>query len=560
MKDNALYLEVDEDITSAIDKLTKSPGNSVQIVVPKRSTMLQSIINLKLLKKAAESQGKELVLVTNDRIANDLAARVGLAVAPSLGAKPVITEAEIPADLQSTEEVIEADDPEPPPVTEPEPKAKTAAKRLLLRRKDVSDGPPAPPPEADAAPEAATDAAASTKKSPKVPNFNRLQRRVMWGGLAVALILGYLAAMNLFSSAKVTLYANGTKVDIDTTFSADPNLNTTDKSKSVLAAQLVTVSKDLSGSFTPTGKKDVGTKASGQMTIYNEYDAQPHTLVAGTRLQAPDGKVFRTKSDVTVPPAVPGIVNGQLTLTPGKSDPVTVEADQSGDTYNEGPANYTVVAYTGTMQTKIYGKGAQMAGGTSKTVTVVTQGDVDAAKTDLLAKDKDNVARDLKGHTPSGYTALDSSQAVTTTSVTPAPAIDAEGSSATLTLKVSYTVLAVKQSDYQDLVRAQELKQIGDDNQIYDDGLDGAQLSASEKDASGRQNFHLTTEAYGGTKLDTAAIANQLKGKKYGDATDIAGRLPGVSKADISLSPGWSTSLPSRPGNIKISIQVATKK
>jgi hypothetical protein len=86
MKDNALYLEVDEDITSAIDKLTKSSGTPVQIVVPKRSTMLQSIINLKLLKKAAEQGGKELVLVTNDRIASDLAGRVGLAVAPSLGA------------------------------------------------------------------------------------------------------------------------------------------------------------------------------------------------------------------------------------------------------------------------------------------------------------------------------------------------------------------------------------------------------------------------------------------------------------------------------------------
>src|SRR6267154_590890 len=101
MKDNALYLEADEDITSAIDKLTKSSGTSVQIVVPKRSTMLQSIINLKLLKKAAEKGGKELVLVTNDRIASDLAGRVGLAVAPSIGAKPVIVEQEIPADLKS---------------------------------------------------------------------------------------------------------------------------------------------------------------------------------------------------------------------------------------------------------------------------------------------------------------------------------------------------------------------------------------------------------------------------------------------------------------------------
>ena len=92
MKETALYLEVDEDITSAIDKLTKIDGTSVQVVAPKRSTMLQSIINLKLLKKAAADAGKELVLVTNDRVTHDLAGRVGLAVAPSIGAKPVLAE------------------------------------------------------------------------------------------------------------------------------------------------------------------------------------------------------------------------------------------------------------------------------------------------------------------------------------------------------------------------------------------------------------------------------------------------------------------------------------
>ncbi len=101
MKDNALYLEVDEDITSAIDKLSKSAEGSVQIVVPKRSTILQSIINLKLLKKAADQSGKEIVLVTNDRIATDLAARVGLAVAAAIGAKPVISEPVIPEALKS---------------------------------------------------------------------------------------------------------------------------------------------------------------------------------------------------------------------------------------------------------------------------------------------------------------------------------------------------------------------------------------------------------------------------------------------------------------------------
>jgi hypothetical protein len=571
MKDNALYLEADEDVTSAIDKLAKAEGSSVQIVVPKRSTMLQSIINLKLLKKAAATAGKELVLVTNDHIATELAARVGLAVAPSLGAKPVIHEAEIPATLKGGEEIIEADEPEPSHEVAAAVAAatagKTAAKRPLLKFRPLADKPatPAVPPAAPIAAgpaDTAADAAAPAAKpgGPRVPNFAKLQRRALWFGLAVFLVVGYFAAMFFLQSATVTLYANGTKVDIDTTFAVDPALKSTDKAKAVLAGQTVTVSKDLSGSFTPTGKKDAGTKAGGQVTMYNEYDVIPHTIVAGTQLVAPDGKVFRTKSDATIPGATVGLSGGKFTLTPGKSDAIAVEADQSGDTYNEGPARYTVKNYTGDMQAKIYGQGAQMSGGTTKTVTVVTQTDVDTAKAAILDKDKDNAGRDLKSRVPSGYVALEPSQTSATDTVTPSPAVEAEGATGNLALKVTYTVLAVKESEYHDLVRAQELKQIGDKNQIYDDGIGAAEITTSDKDATGRQTFHLTTEAFGGVKIDTTAVAAQVKGKRYGDAVDLANRQPGVSRAEVTLKPSWSTSLPGRTDKIKVVIQVAANK
>ncbi|HVQ44242.1 MAG TPA: hypothetical protein VMT30_04730 [Candidatus Saccharimonadia bacterium] len=562
MKEGALYLEVDEDITSAIDKLSKSAEHSVQIVVPKRSTMLQSIINLKLLKKAAEQGGKELVLVTNDRIATDLAARVGLAVAPSLGAKPVIAEAHIPDALKSHEEVIEADDPEPPPLPEstPEPPPK-AAKKPFLKRLNVSDGPPAAPAAlAASAGDAAPEPAASAKKTPKIPNFHRLQRRVMWVAGAALLVGGYVLGMYLFTTAKVTLYAAGTKVSIDTTFSVDPNLKTTDQPKATLAGQLVTVTKDLSGPLTPTGKKDAGTKASGTIVVSNEYDTSPHALVAGTRFQAPDGKIFHSQADSSVPGATVGLSGGQIVLTPGKSDPIAVEAETSGDTYNEAPARYTIPGYSAAMQAKIYGQGAQMNGGTTKTVTIVAQSDVDTEKAALLDKDKDNATRDLGGKVPSGYVALPSSQATATTTVTPSPAVGAEGDTGTLAIKVSYTVLAVKKSEYEALIHAQEQKQVGDKNQIYDDGLSAAQVTVTgDKDATGRQSFHLTTEAYGGAKLDKTAIAAKLKGQRYGDASNIASGLPGVTRAEISLWPAWVASLPSRPDKITITIQVASK-
>jgi hypothetical protein len=560
MQESALYLEADEDITSAIDKLSRSSSKSVQIVVPKRSTMLQSIINLKLLKKAAENNGKELVLVTGDRIATELAGRVGLAVASSLGGKAVMAEkVEKPEDLDKGEEVIEAGDP-PPPEPEPEPAVPKPAKKPLLSRRAVAE-PPAPEPESDTE---AGPGAAPTKKHPKVPNFNRLQRRAMWLGFGGVLIVGYLLAMYLFTSAKVTLYVNGNKVAIDTSFAVDPAAKTSDPSKAVLAGQSVSVSKDLSSTLTPTGQKDEGTPATGTMTVYNCNDANSHALQSGTRFAAPDGKIFKTNSDVSVPGATIGssgaCPNGGGFINPGSAT-VDVTADQNGDSYNEAAAKYSIVAYQGgSLAGTIFGKGGQMSGGTTKTVTVVQQSDVDGAKAALLAKDKDNMGRDLQGKVPSGYTLLPASENTNVTGTNPSPAVGSEGSSGNLKISVTYTALAVKQSDYEALVKAQELKQIGADNEIYDDGIAEAQVTASDKDAAGRPAFHFTTEAYGGKQIDHTDLAKKLAGKRYSDASDLATGLPGVTKADISVWPGWASSLPARASNITVAVKVAGKQ
>ncbi|HSX00661.1 MAG TPA: hypothetical protein VLF67_00325 [Candidatus Saccharimonas sp.] len=564
MKDNALYLEVDEDITSAIDKLSKLSSSSVQIVVPKRSALLQSIINLKLLKKAAADSGKELVLVTGDRIATDLAARVGLAVAPSLGAKAVVGEAAKPAPAVA-DDVIEESDPVPPPlepavVASPVPAKPATPKRPLFARREVTDEPPASPAADAPAAAASAEGGADTPGDPgakpagpslpkiKVPNFDKLQHRLAWLGLAAVLIVGYLVAMHFYTKATVTLFAAGTKVAVDTTIAADPMLASSDLEKGVLAAKPVVFSKDLSAPFTATGQKDAGTKAHGTITVSN-CPTNPQPLVAGTRFVAPDGKVFRSDADTTVPAASYPVG----VCVAGKAS-VNVTADANGDSYNEAPADYTIPALN---IGAVTAHGGQMSGGTSKVVSVVSQADVDAAKTALLGKDSDASAGDLAGRVPSGYLALTGSVQQTADNVTPNPAVGEEATTGTLSLKVSYSELAVLKADYEDLLKAREQAQIGDQNQIYDDGLATAKLEPGDRTPDGRQNFHLTTDAYGGAKLSQADVATKLKGKRYGDAIDTATKLPGVQRAEITLWPVWATGVPGRTSQITVVIKVA---
>jgi hypothetical protein len=56
----------------AMTKLKKSTDTEVRIVVPSRSGLLQSSVNVKLLKKSAKDSKKDLVLVTNDKITKNI--------------------------------------------------------------------------------------------------------------------------------------------------------------------------------------------------------------------------------------------------------------------------------------------------------------------------------------------------------------------------------------------------------------------------------------------------------------------------------------------------------
>lgn len=548
MKDNALYLEVDEDITSAIDKLRKVTGTSVQIVVPKRSTLLQSVINQKLLKKAAATAGKTLVLVTNDRVATDLAARVGLAIAPALGAEAVISPAKAIAPVLA-DDVIEDSDPEPvvPMKSAAMDSMASNTKRMMplapiVATREISDDEPAA-----AAP---IEAAAA---EPKVPNFSKLMRRSLWLGLAAVIIVGYFVVMYYATTGKVNLHVNGVRADVNTSFNVDTSLTQTDQAHTVLAGQSLTTSHNLSTTFVPSGKKDVGTKASGSMTITNN-DIASHSFAAGTHFVAPDGNVFYLNNNTTVSGATP-VVCGSNFCKQASSVTAGVTASQNGDTYNEAPQTYTISGLSAADQALIAAKGAQMSGGITKTVNVVTQADVDKASAAAVAADKAAGQKELDAKVPAGDEAFDSSLVATPSAVTSNPAVDGQGDQATLTLTINYALTAVVKSDYETMIHGLEQIQLGVNNQIYDDGLKSAVVTAGAVTGA-RQAFTFATTSTGGPKLDLTKIANDLRGKKYSEAVDYTSGLPGVARADVSLWPAWATGMPHIAKHIKVTITV----
>ena len=90
---DTIYIDVDDEITSIIDKVRGSGHKVVALVLPKRAATLQSIVNMKLLKKTADDQKKNIVLITSEAGLLPLAGNVGIHVAKTLQSKPEIPDA-----------------------------------------------------------------------------------------------------------------------------------------------------------------------------------------------------------------------------------------------------------------------------------------------------------------------------------------------------------------------------------------------------------------------------------------------------------------------------------
>src|SRR5947209_11713113 len=102
---DTIYVDIDDEITGIIDKLKSSDGKIVALVLPKRATVFQSIVNMKLLKRAADDSKKHLVLITAEAGLLPLAGAAGVHVAKTLTSKPEIPLA--PQMSDETEDTIE---------------------------------------------------------------------------------------------------------------------------------------------------------------------------------------------------------------------------------------------------------------------------------------------------------------------------------------------------------------------------------------------------------------------------------------------------------------------
>lgn len=545
---DTIYIDVDDEITSIIDKLRSSKQKIVALVLPKRATVFHSIVNMKLLKRAADESKKNLVLITSETGIIPLAGVVGLYVAKTPQSKPVIPPA--PNTNEITESVSEdnVDDVE---------LDKTAAVGALagLPGDDADETI-----EVDNADKSVTPAVTGKKalnKKLRIPNFEKFRLRLFLGVLAIIfLIVGWVYAAMILPKAKITIKTDTQSVTSNITLTTSPKAKDLQKVGNIVPAEVKEYKKTDATKVSTTGKKDNGIKATGTMTLTNCInDSQPHTVPAGTGFSS-GSFTFITTADVTLSTSVYSgtTCRTDLATSLGFRKDVPVVASQAGDQYNLSARSYTSPASLSTSSGSITAAGSNMSGGTSKITKVVAQSDVDGAKQKVLDQNLQPATAELinklntDGFTPIVDTFSNGNPVVTTT-----PNIGDEADEVNVSLTITYTMLGAKQSALKQLVEDDVNQHIDATKQtILDNGLAKAVFTILDKPPNGDVKVSMQTVALAGVQQDVNAIKKAVAGKKKGDTQTVITQRPGVKDVTINYSPFWVSSTPSKLSKITV--------
>lgn len=560
---DVIYIDIDDEITSIIDKVQTSDGKILALVLPKRAAVFQSIVNMKLLKRASDDAKKRLVLITTEAGLLPLAGAVGLHVAKSLQSKP-----EIPAgpDAVGDEDTFsEAWDNEPNDALT----AESAGNRPIGELAGVSGALPLAGddametvelPDEDADSEAASSPvsaaplplAAKKDKKLKIPNFDRFR---LWLALAGLLLIAFIVflyfALAVLPRATISIKTDASNVNTSATLILDQTATNYDPAANVVPAKQVQSPKTYTQQAATTGQKNIGDKAKGAITMTAQACAPniqtPDDVPAGTGVST-NGLTYITQSTASFS------YNGASgSCVNYKSNSVDIIAQSGGANYNVSSANFKVAGVSGVSAT------GSANGGTDNIVKVVAQADIDSAKSKISTTDA-GIKQDLQNQLKQGgYYAVVATFSAGDPAITTSANVGDTADTVTVTALVTYTMLGAHQSDLQKVVDTQIKDQIDPAKQsILSDGLDNPDIKVT---ATGDKTVTITLQTVGviGPDLSINDIKKAAAGKKGGQIKDALTTDPGVTDVTVKMSPFWVTTAPKKLSKITVTIAKPTK-
>lgn len=373
----------------------------------------------------------------------------------------------------------------------------------------------------------------------------RNHKRTLYVLGSVAALVGiFFGGTAIFARADISLRFKKTPWQDTSAMTASIN-----SAAGVLKAQIFNPVKSATPLFPASGKSQVSVKAEGKITIFNAYSSKAQQLVATTRFETPDGKIFRLKSQITVPGAK--IQDGKIIPSSIEAD---IAADKPGAEYNVGPVEkLTIPGFAGSPRFEgFYGKiETQLKGGFVGERQVPTAADIAAAKTKTTELLKASFGPNFLDTISGGLTIIDGASVFEVTKLSVDTNTDNEGNFSVLG-QAKYTAIGFKEED----VRAALLaKARSDDPNASFESINFKYSKVQPDFKKGTLVFEVASEGVVVPAFDSEAFKKSILGKSAGEVKEMILKLPELSDGKISLSPAWISTVPESVGRVKIAIE-----
>lgn len=609
MNKEVIYLEAEDDITDVLTKLQQAEQKLVALVPPKKSSILRSSVNMKLVARVAKECEKIVVIVTQDPAVVKMAMLARIPVAKTLQSRPVVpTEANVRA-AESTDVVDEIDETDlrskksrnksekiPAGGQEIElgggallgaeagmaagvagTTAKTSLEGTDSPSKDRSEKSAHTIDLSDEDLERAANKGGKAKKtslksrlmgdkSAKKPStsnnfFEKYRKWIMIGApVGLVLILLLVWAFVFAPSATITVAVSSTPENFSEsiTFTTDPEAENIEEG--VLYVEQQTLEQKYAGEFESNTKENKGDKASGAVTVSTTFvpvdknTKEVHDLFS---IEINAGDVFTTDTGLRFVATVNNAIewNGS-DLPAGCSSlngscrlavTVKVEAEKSGEDYNIS-ASETWHTYQG-----LYTVSNSMAfsGGTTQMEKVVGQDEVDKFADDQLADHTTDGREMVFADVPKDMIAIESSFKAEITDKTSTPAVGeaiGESTKPRADVKVTYSVYMVERAKVEEYIKHQ--LDLAEDRKVY--AYDEIYF---ERFTSVDEPARLKAVVSIGPIVTEDLIFDKAKGRKTGEVQSELRLITGVSSAEVRTPFFWVNKIPNDRSKVTIILE-----
>ena len=508
-----LEFGIGTSLAKILSTLKGVEDNDITVIIPRESPLLENPLNIKILEKSASDLGKSLVFAEGVRSSPNVEEE------PNLEPKTAIPSPSVPTNSLPTHSFEEPSSN----VTNFNIAPSFVDRLLRFLAKKV-----------------------------------RHSGIFLIGGVALLFLLGGYLFLENVPTAAINLYLDNQELIKEITVTGSPLVSEPDPLKKEIPLTPLTATKSSSDSAKTTGKKTVGTSATGTVTLRNYNTVTAKTFPKGTVIKATDaleGAKYILDQVVTVPQ---GSTSSHIDSSgkkinetdPGRKD-ATVTSVEVGTKYNASSGQTFVVGTEGFENVNAVAS-AGLSGGTSKEVTVVSETDVKNLTEKLTKQLVGNVNQEFGGKLSQGQKLV---EGFSDTKVLQKDLTHQVGDEAELfgiDMELSVTGYAYNSSELETLLYIAVESSVPEGYEV----AQGAEITSEVLKTEDKSITLLAKlNGYAITKVDRENLMSSLKGKSLDQAENFLRSQSNIAGFEIILSPslpGFLNKIPTNGSKIKI--------